>query len=81
LKNISAKEASVSADFSGWLKKRTEKGTSIAGINVGPSVGMVGGWKRRWFVLKGRRLSYYHSEKVVPSQNLLMLGYQRKRGD
>jgi hypothetical protein len=64
LKNVSAKEASASADYSGWLKKRTERGTSIAGLNVGPSVGVVGGWKRRWFVLKGRRLSYYHSEKV-----------------
>lgn len=64
LKNVSAKEASASADYSGWLKKRTERGTSIAGLHVGPSVGVVGGWKRRWFVLKGRRLSYYHSEKV-----------------
>jgi hypothetical protein len=68
LKNVSAKEASANADYSGWLKKRTERGTSIAGIHVGPSVGVVGGWKRRWFVLKGRRLSYYHSEKV--SKNL-----------
>jgi hypothetical protein len=64
LKNLSAKDAVEGADFSGWLKKRTEKGTSIAGLNVGPGVGMVGGWKRRFFVLKGRRLSYYHSEKV-----------------
>jgi hypothetical protein len=64
LKNLPAKEAAETADFSGWLKKRTEKGTSIAGLNVGPGVGMVGGWKRRFFVLKGRRLSYYHSEKV-----------------
>jgi hypothetical protein len=69
LKNISAKDASVSADFSGWLKKRTERGSSIPGINVGPGVGMVGGWKRRWFVLKGRRLSYYHSEKVSFLEN------------
>jgi hypothetical protein len=63
LKNISAKEASLGADYSGWLKKRTERG-SIAGLGVGPGAGMVGGWKRRWFVLKGRRLSYYHSDKV-----------------
>ena len=65
LKNVPAKEASVGADYAGWLKKRTERGTSIAGLNVvGPSVGVVGGWKRRWFILKGRRLSYYRSEKV-----------------
>ena len=65
LKNLPAKDAAETADLSGWLKKRTEKGTSIAGLNVGPGVGMVGGWKKRFFVLKGRRLSYYHSEKVL----------------
>ena len=64
LKNIPAKEAALTADYCGWLKKRTERGTSIAGITVGPGTGVIGGWKRRWFVLKGRRLSYYHSEKV-----------------
>jgi hypothetical protein len=65
LKSIPAKEASATADYAGWLKKRTERGSSIAGISVGPGVGVVGGWKKRWFVLKGRRLSYYHSEKVI----------------
>ena len=65
LKNISAKDASAQADYSGWLRKRTERGTSIAGLGIGPSVGMVGGWKKRWFVLKGRRLSYYHSDKAI----------------
>ena len=65
LKNISAKDASAAADYAGWLRKRTERGQSIAGLgSVGPAVGMVGGWKKRWFVLKGRRLSYYHSDKV-----------------
>lgn len=64
LRNISAKEASAQADYSGWLKKRTERGASIAGLSVGPGAGMVGGWKKRWFVLQGRRLSYYHSDKV-----------------
>ena len=66
LKNISAKDASATADYAGWLKKRTERGTSIAGLSVGPGAGVVGGWKKRWFVLKGRRLSYYHSDKVQP---------------
>ena len=65
LRNVSAKDASATADYSGWLRKRTERGQSIAGLGgVGPGVGMVGGWKKRWFVLKGRRLSYYHSDKV-----------------
>ena len=66
LKNISAKDASATADHAGWLKKRTERGTSIAGLTVGPAAGVVGGWKKRWFVLKGQRLSYYHSDKVQP---------------
>lgn len=79
LKNISAKEASLGADYSGWLKKRTERG-SIAGLGVGPGAGMVGGWKRRWFVLKGRRLSYYHSDKVPLPIGLLILGRKRERG-
>jgi hypothetical protein len=65
LKTVSAKDASATADYAGWLRKRTERGQSIAGLGgVGPGVGMVGGWKKRWFVLKGRRLSYYHSDKV-----------------
>jgi hypothetical protein len=68
MQNISAKEASVGADFSGRLKKKTERGTSIVGLGVGPAAGMVGGWKRRWFVLKGRRLSYYTSDKVFLSK-------------
>jgi len=67
LKNLSAKDAVAQADFSGWLKKRTEKGSSVAGLAVGPSVGIVGGWKKRFFVLKGRRISYYHSDKVRDS--------------
>jgi SAM domain (Sterile alpha motif)/PH domain len=74
LKTVPAKEASLKADYSGWLKKRTERGSSIAGISVGPGAGIVGGWKRRWFVLKGRRLSYYHSDKVVPSSVVLTIG-------
>ena len=73
LKNIPAKEAAVTADYCGWLKKRTERGTSIAGITAGPGTGIVGGWKRRWFVLKGRRLSYYHSEKVRHFNSHLIL--------
>ena len=72
LKNVSAKDASATADYSGWLRKRTERGQSIAGLSgVGPGVGMVGGWKKRWFVLKGRRLSYYHSDKVHPCQRVV----------
>jgi hypothetical protein len=80
LKNLPAKDAVETADFSGWLKKRTEKGTSIAGLNVGPGVGMVGGWKRRFFVLKGRRLSYYHSEKVLHIQEITNFRTKRRKG-
>lgn len=79
LKSLSAREAVENADFSGWLKKRTEKGTSIAGLNVGPGVGMVGGWKRRFFVLKGRRLSYYHSEKVCRFHVISNIRTQRRK--
>ncbi len=80
LKNISAKDASATADYAGWLKKRTERGTSIAGLSVGPGAGVVGGWKKRWFVLKGRRLSYYHSDKVQIFLCCLTCRMRRRKG-
>lgn len=49
LQQITPAEAALAGDFSGWMKKRGSSG--------------VGTWKARFFVLTGRRLSYYYSEK------------------
>ena len=48
LQTITPAEAALTADYSGWIKKRGSSG--------------VGTWKSRFFVLSGRRLSYYYSE-------------------
>ncbi|KAF3934162.1 hypothetical protein ABW20_dc0103330 [Dactylellina cionopaga] len=48
LKEVTPSQAAGEADFSGWMKKR---GSSA----------VVATWKSRFFVLKGRRLSYFYS--------------------
>ena len=58
LREITPAEAAASGDFSGWLKKRG-------------SSGVVGSWKSRFFVLKGRRLSYFYSEKDTKERGLI----------
>ncbi|KAF8243788.1 hypothetical protein K440DRAFT_34718 [Wilcoxina mikolae CBS 423.85] len=47
LRQITPAEAAKAGDFSGWMKKRGSSG--------------VGAWKSRFFVLNGRRLSYFYS--------------------
>lgn len=47
LREITPADAAKDADFSGWMKKRGSSG--------------VGAWKQRFFVLEGRRLSYFYS--------------------
>ncbi|EEB06406.1 boi family protein [Schizosaccharomyces japonicus yFS275] len=46
LANVPATEAIKTADCHGWMRKRSDR---------------YGVWKTRYFVLKGTRLSYYHS--------------------
>jgi hypothetical protein len=57
LREITPAEAAKAGDYSGWMKKRGSSG--------------VGAWKPRFFVLNGRRLSYFYSEKDTMEQGLI----------
>lgn len=57
LREISPQEAAEEADFSGWMKKRGSSG--------------IGVWKRRFFVLQGRRLAYFYSDKDTKERGLI----------
>ncbi|KAL2311994.1 Protein pob1 [Schizosaccharomyces pombe] len=56
LSNIPAKEAIKTADCHGWMRKRSDR---------------YGVWKSRYFVLKGTRLSYYHSLNDASEKGLI----------
>ena len=57
LKQTTPAEAAKDADYSGWMKKRGSTG--------------VGAWKARFFVLNGRRLSYFYSNKDTRERGLI----------
>lgn len=57
LREITPQEAAEEADFSGWMKKRGSSG--------------IGVWKRRFFVLQGRRLAYFYSDKDTKERGLI----------
>ncbi|KIW11173.1 hypothetical protein PV08_10473 [Exophiala spinifera] len=57
LLQISPAEARKFCDHSGWMKKR--------------SAGLIGQWKPRLFVLRGRRLSYYYSEDDTEEKGII----------
>ncbi|KAA8894405.1 hypothetical protein FN846DRAFT_895121 [Sphaerosporella brunnea] len=57
LREITPAEAAKAGDYSGWMKKRGSSG--------------VGAWKPRFFVLNGRRLSYFYSENDTMEQGLI----------
>lgn len=54
-------EQIVTADYSGWMKKK--------------SGSLMTTWKPRLFVLKGRRLSYYYSENDTEEKGLIDISY------
>jgi hypothetical protein len=54
-------EQIVTADYSGWMKKK--------------SGSLMTTWKPRLFVLKGRRLSYYYSETDTEEKGLIDISY------
>ncbi|KAK6522571.1 hypothetical protein TWF281_002010 [Arthrobotrys megalospora] len=58
LKEVKPLDAAKEADFSGWMKKR---GSSA----------VVASWKTRFFVLKGRRLSYFYSMDDTKERGLI----------
>lgn len=57
LREITPAEAAKKGDYSGWMKKRGSSG--------------VGAWKSRFFVLNGRRLSYFYSLSDTMEQGLI----------
>lgn len=50
-------------DYSGWMKKKSSN--------------IVGSWKPRLFVLRGRRLSYYYSEDDTEEKGLIDISSHR----
>ncbi|KAK4669332.1 uncharacterized protein QC763_202020 [Podospora pseudopauciseta] len=63
LQKITPQEAMKTADYSGWMKKR--------------SANLMTTWKPRLFVLKGRRLAYYYSEDDDQEKGLIDISFHR----
>ncbi|POS80430.1 hypothetical protein DHEL01_v201195 [Diaporthe helianthi] len=63
LLKVSPREAMVDADYSGWMKKKSN--------------GLMTTWKPRLFVLKGRRLAYYYSEDDEQEKGLIDISFHR----
>lgn len=57
LRVITPIEAALESDYSGWMKKRGSSGVSS--------------WKPRFFVLTGRRLSYFYSDADTKERGLI----------
>ncbi len=66
LMQISPTEARKHCDYSGWMKKR--------------STGIVAQWKPRFFVLRGRRLSYYYSENDTEEKGIIDISAHKVLG-
>jgi hypothetical protein len=56
-------EQILGCDYSGWMKKKSSS--------------LVGSWKPRLFVLRGRRLSYYYSESDTEEKGLIDISSHR----
>ncbi|KAF3761060.1 hypothetical protein M406DRAFT_358464 [Cryphonectria parasitica EP155] len=63
LLKVSPREAMVDADYSGWMKKKSNT--------------LMTTWKPRLFVLKGRRLAYYYSEDDEQEKGLIDISFHR----
>lgn len=63
LTKISPREAMIDADYSGWMKKKSNT--------------LMTTWKPRLFVLKGRRLAYYYSEDDEQEKGLIDISFHR----
>lgn len=63
LLKIPPREAMVGADYSGWMKKKSNS--------------LMATWKPRLFVLKGRRLAYYYSENDEEEKGLIDISFHR----
>lgn len=56
-------EQIADCDYSGWMKKKSSN--------------LMGSWKPRLFVLRGRRLSYYYSENDTEEKGLIDISSHR----
>lgn len=63
LLKVTPREAMVDADYSGWMKKKSNT--------------LMTTWKPRLFVLKGRRLAYYYSEDDEQEKGLIDISFHR----
>ncbi|TKX19282.1 variant SH3 domain-containing protein 5 [Elsinoe australis] len=63
LEKKSPRDQIIGSDYSGWMKKK--------------SASLVGTWKPRLFVLRGRRLSYYYSENDTEEKGLIDISGHR----
>ena len=63
LLKISPQEAMKGADYSGWMRKKSSN--------------LMTTWKPRFFVLKGRRLSYFYSENDDSEKGLIDISFHR----
>lgn len=63
LLKITPQEAKQDADYYGWMKKKSSH--------------LMTTWKPRFFVLKGRRLSYYYSETDTEEKGLIDISFHR----
>lgn len=63
LLKVTPREAMVDADYSGWMKKKSNT--------------LMTTWKPRLFILKGRRLSYYYSEDDEQEKGLIDISFHR----
>ncbi|TVY73177.1 Protein BOB1 [Lachnellula suecica] len=63
LEKKSPQEQMITADYSGWMKKK--------------SPNLMTTWKPRLFILKGRRLSYYYSEDDKEEKGLIDISFHR----
>lgn len=63
LLKVSPREAMADADYSGWMKKKSNT--------------LMTTWKPRLFILKGRRLAYYYSEDDEQEKGLIDISFHR----
>ncbi|KGQ05271.1 hypothetical protein BB8028_0004g03310 [Beauveria bassiana] len=63
LLKIGPVEAKQGAEYFGWMKKKSSH--------------LMTNWKPRFFVLKGRRLSYYYSEDDTEEKGLIDISFHR----
>ncbi|PHH59049.1 hypothetical protein CDD81_3839 [Ophiocordyceps australis] len=63
LEKISPLEAKASADYYGWMKKKSSN--------------LMTTWKPRLFVLRGRRMAYYYSEEDEQEKGLIDISFHR----